>query len=277
MPGGTGVVSEMTSFKGARGPVTAYLSRPDTEEARPAVVVIHEIWGLVGHIKDVADRFAREGYVALAPDLYSSDPELASLITPQNVGTAMGFMQTLPPEKRADMAFVQQELAKQPAATRDVAQRVMGKLFGGMPKDALTEEAVKAVEHLNSQDYVRDGRVGTMGFCFGGGMSINTACHTKTAACVVFYGENPTPIELVARIQSPVLGLYGGDDMRINSTLDKLVAAMVQHRKDFEMRVFPGAPHAFFNDTNKTTYREGAAKEAWGLTLSFFRRTLQGG
>lgn len=266
----------MTTFKGARGPVKAYLCRPDTKEERPAIVVIHEVWGLVDHTKDVADRFAREGYVALAPDLYSSDPELASLITPQNIGTAMGFMQTLPPEKRADMAFVQQELGKQPAPTREVAQRVMAKLYGGMPKEALVQEAVKAVEYLDSQDYVTKGRVGTMGFCFGGGMSLNVACHTKTAACVVFYGENPSPIELVDKIRCPVLGLYGGDDMRINSSLDKLVAAMVQYRKDFQMKVYPGAPHAFFNDTNKATYREEAARDAWEMTLRFFRQTLQG-
>ena len=108
-------------------------------------------------------------------------------------------------------------------------------------------------------------------------MSLNIACRTKTAACVVFYGENPSPIELVDRIQCPVLGVYGGEDMRINSSLDRLVAAMVQYRKDFQMKVYPGAPHAFFNDTNRATYREGAARDAWDLVLRFFKLTLQGG
>lgn len=267
----------MTAFSGTRGSVNAYLSRPETSEPRPAVVVIHEIWGLVDHTKDVADRFAREGYVTLAPNLFSSDPELASLLTPQNIGIAMGFMQKLPTERRADTAYVQQELAKQPAATRDVTQRVMGRMFGGMPKDALTREAVGAVEYLNTQDYVRKDRIGTVGFCFGGGISIDTACHTKTAACVVFYGENPSPIELVENIQCPVLGLYGGEDMRINSSLDKLVAAMVRYRKDFQMKLYPGAPHAFFNDTNRATYREEAARDACDRTLRLFHRTLHGG
>ena len=267
----------MTAFDGAHGRVKAYLSRGETKEPRPAILVIHEAWGLTDHIKDVADRFAREGYVALAPDLYSSDPQMAALLTPSNIGITMGFMQTLNPERRADMAYVQQELSKQPAATREVAQKVMGKLFGGLPKDAATDEAVKAVEYLNSQGYVRREKVGTVGFCFGGGVSLNVACHTKTAACVVFYGENPSPLDLVGRIESPVLGLYGGEDMRINSNLDRLVTAMVQYRKDFKMKMYPGAPHAFFNDSNKATYREAAAKDAWELTLRFFRQALQGG
>ena len=264
----------MITFSGTQGPVEAYLSRPETGEPRAAVIVIHEAWGLVDHTKDVANRFANEGYVALAPNLFSSDPELASLLTPKNIGITMGFMQTLPAERRADMAYVQQELAKQPEGQRDVVQRVMGKMFGGMPKDALTKEAVRAVDYLNSREYVAGDKIGTVGFCFGGGVSIDVACHARTAACVVFYGENPSPIELVEEIQCPVLGLYGGEDMRINSNLAKLVAAMVQYKKDFQMKTYPGAPHAFFNDTNKATYRQEAAKDAWDLTLHFFQRTL---
>jgi carboxymethylenebutenolidase len=267
----------MVAFAGSRRPVQAYLSRPDTSEPGPAVVVLHEIFGLVEHTKDVARRFAREGYVALAPDLFSSDPELASLFAPQNMAVAMGFMQTLAPERRADTAYIQQELAKLPAGTRDVAQKVMGRMSGGMPKEALTAEAAKAVEFLNSQAFVWKGSVGTVGFCFGGGISINTACHTATAACIVFYGENPSPIELVEKIQCPVLGLYGGEDMRINSSLDKLVAAMALYKKDFQMKLYPGALHAFFNDTNKTTYRGEAARDAWDRTLRFFAQSLNRG
>jgi carboxymethylenebutenolidase len=271
-----GIISEMTSLAGERAPVEAYLSRPETSEPRPAIVVIHEIMGLTDHTKHVADRFAREGYVTLAPALFSSDPELASLFTPQNMGIAFGFMQKIPADRRGDTAYVQQLLAKEPEATRTVAQRVMGKMFGGgMPKEALTGEAVKAVEYISSQKYVKEGSIGTVGFCFGGGISINIACHTtRTAACVVFYGENPAPIDLVEKIRCPVLGIYGGEDMRINPTLDQLVAAMVRYKKDFEMKLYPGAQHAFFNDTNKMTHNENAAKDAWDRTLRFFARSL---
>jgi carboxymethylenebutenolidase len=68
--------------------------------------------------------------------------------------------------------------------------------------------------------------------------------------------------------------LYGGEDVRINADLDKAVRAMAEHRKDFEMRIYPGAPHAFFNDTNPQTYRREAASEAWDRVLRFYRRTL---
>ena len=266
----------MITYRGTERDVQAYLATPKASgEPKPAIIVIHEIWGLVDHIKDVANRFAAQGYVALAPNLFSSDPELSSLFAPQNLGIAMGFMQTLPPERRADMGYVMGELSKQPQERRELIQKVMRKMFaGGMPKEALTNEAVKAVEYLNSQNYVKQGRIGTVGFCFGGGISVNTACHARTAACVIFYGENPSPIELVEKIQCPVLGLYGGEDMRINSELDKLVSAAVRYKKDFAMKIYPGARHAFFNDTNKTTYSEASAKDAWERILRFFEKSL---
>jgi carboxymethylenebutenolidase len=172
-----------------------------------------------------------------------------------------------------DMSYVQQELSKQTDEKRAVLQTTMQALFVDLPKDRLTQDLVKAVGYLNSQDFVRRGRVGCVGFCFGGGMSINLACRADVAGCVVFYGENPSPISLVENIKGPVLGLYGGDDERINATLDQLVKAMTQYKKDFEMRIYPGAPHAFFNDTSPT-YREQAAKEAWERVLRFYGRTL---
>jgi len=267
--------SEMLAYEGATGRIEAYLSRPDTSEPRPALVVIHEIYGLVDHTKDIANRFAAQGYVAFAPHLFSGDPELRSILIPRNVGMAMQFMHTIPAEKMRDTSYVQQELSKQGEEKRAALQNTMRLLFGGLPKDRLTQDLVKAVEYLSSQDFVKREKIGSIGFCFGGGMSINLACHAETAACVIFYGENPSPIELVSNIKCPVLGLYGGDDTRINSNLDQLVRAMTQYKKDFEMRIYPGAPHAFFNDTSKGTYREQAAKEAWDRVLRFYARTLQ--
>ena len=263
----------MTSYVGATGEIEAYLARPD-DEPRAAVVVIHEIFGLVDHTKDVANRFAAEGYVALAPNLYSGDDELRSILTPQNVARTVQFMYTIPTGKMRDPSYVQQELAKQDSEHRTLLQKTTSLLFGGLPKEKLTQDLVKAVDYLNSQPFVKLGRIGSVGFCFGGGMSINLACHATTAACVVFYGENPTPIELVNNIKCPVLGLYGGDDTRINSSLDQLVKAMAMYKKDFEMRIYPGAPHAFFNDTSKSTYRPEAAKDAWERVLRFYSRTL---
>ena len=268
------VESEIISYAGETGNIEAYLAKPLSDTPRPAIIVIHEIFGLVDHTKDVANRFAAQGYVALAPNLYSGSETLRSVLTKNNVATLMQFMQTIPPGKMRDPTIMQQELTKQPQEIRASLQKVMGVLFGGLPKDQLTQDLVKAVNYLNSQAYIKKAAVGSVGFCFGGGMSINLACHAETAACVIFYGENPSPIDLVKNISGPVLGIYGGDDARINSNLDQLVKAMVEYKKDFEMRIYPAAPHAFFNDTSKATYRPDAAKDAWDRVLRFFARTL---
>jgi carboxymethylenebutenolidase len=272
----TDLVSEMIAFQGESGKIQAYLSRPETGEARPAVLLIHEIYGLVDHTKNVADRFARQGYVVMAPHLYSR-ADMVDIMTPENIQAAMQFSMKLGMEKIGDRTAVQQELARLPQEARVSIQNVLPLMYG---RDAMerknyyTGELLQAVDFLNEQNYVRKGKVGCVGFCFGGGLSFQLACQAKLSACVVFYGQNPTPIDLVKNIPCPVLGLYGAEDMRINQDLDKLVTAMTENKKDFEMRIFPGAGHAFFNDTNKVTYRQGAALEAWDKVLTFYRRTL---
>jgi carboxymethylenebutenolidase len=272
----TDLNSEMITFPGGDGNIQAYLSRPADDEPRPVVIVIHEIWGLVTHTKQVADRFAQEGYVVLAPHLYSR-PEVIDVMTPDNIRAAMQFSMGLGAEKIGDMAVVQQELAKLPQETQEAIQKVLPVMYGGGAqemKNFYTGDLLKAVDFLNEQSYVRPGKIASLGFCFGGGMSINLACHANLAACVVFYGQNPSPIALVSDIPCPVLGLYGAEDMRINQDLDKLVKAMTEYKKDFEMRIYPAAGHAFFNDSNKMTYREVPARDAWERVLRFFQRTL---
>ncbi len=262
--------SEMVEFLGPSGRMPAYLVRPHVDGARPAVVVIHEIFGLVEHTKDVANRFAREGFVALAPNLFGS-PELAPVLTADKVRKAMQLMYRLP---RRDPDLARQAIEALPEPDRSEVAQTVQLLLGGLPKDRLTQDLVAAVGFLRSQPFVRPDRIGCVGFCFGGGLSINLACAADIAACVVFYGENPTPIERLSDVTGAVLGLYGGEDSRINAGLDALVRAMADRKRDFEMRIYPGAPHAFFNDTNPTTYRKEAAQDAWDRVLRFYRRTL---
>ncbi len=266
---------EMLTFEGQAGPMQAYLARPAAPGPRPAVIVIHEIYGLVDHTKDVADRFARQGYVALAPSLFSR-PGLAEVLTPPAIEAVMAFNATLPRERMADREFVAQAMAALPAEQRALIQRTSPVLFGGVPKDDLTQDLVRAADYLRAQSFVQAEKIGSVGFCFGGGMSLNFACFARLAACVVFYGENPNPIERVENIAGPVLGLYGADDMRINANLDQLVRAMAAYKKDFEMRIYPGAAHAFFNDTRPQVYREAPARDAWERVLRFYARTLDG-
>ncbi|HEY6049767.1 MAG TPA: dienelactone hydrolase family protein [Thermoanaerobaculia bacterium] len=250
--------------------VPGYLSRPKAEEPHPGIVLIHDLFGLLEHTRDVANRLAREGYVVLAPNLFAAK-ELANVLTAENVQKAMRLLFRLP---RRDPELARAELAKLPDAERAVVGPTVEKLLGGLPKDRFTKDLVASVAHLRSLPFVRADRIGSLGFCFGGGMSASLACEAKIRACVVFYGENPSPIERVRNLEGPFLGLYGGDDARINADLDRLVRAMVEYKKDFELRIYPGAPHAFFNDTNTTTYRDAAAKDAWDRVVRFYARTL---
>ncbi len=272
----TDLESKMIAYPIESGKVQAYLSRPKIGGPRPAVIVIHEIYGLVEHTKDVADRFARQGYVAFAPNVYSG-PELSEIMTPDNIQAAMQLMMKLGAEKMGDREALQQEMALLPLERREGAQKVFSTMFGRGSQERkgyYTGELLKAVDFLNEQDYVIKGKVASVGFCFGGSLSFQLACQAELSACVVFYGQNPTPLEMVANISCPVLGLYGAEDLRINQDLDKMVKAMAENKKEFGMRIFPGAGHAFFNDTSPRTYREGPARDAWEMVLRFYQRSL---
>ena len=265
--------SRMVKYPGANGKeIEAFIAEPKAAGPSPAIIVIHEIWGLDGHIKDVAERFAREGYVALAPHLFSSGavpPEM----TPENIKATMQFFMSIPPEKQRDTEYAKQKLAEVgDEAKRAAISTLMPKIFN-LPRDKLTAELERAVEYLDTLSSVKKGEIGSVGFCFGGGMSALLACTGKTRASIIFYGESP-PSESVKGIKGAVMGLYGGKDRRINATLKDLVEAMAENEKDFQMKIFPGAPHAFFNDTNPVNYNAGAAKEAWPMVLDFFRRKL---
>ena len=209
-----------------------FLARPKEAGRYPGVIVIHEIWGLVDHIKDVASRLAREGYAALAVDLFE--------------------------------------------------EKIVSKLEEGrVLRDKFTEEKILAdlngtFNYLKTLSYVNPNRIGSVGFCMGGGLSLLLACHNRElAAPVIFYGRNPSPIELVKNLQCPILGNYAGADMAITeSDINLLKQTLTKYGKNFDIKVYPGAPHAFFNDT-KESYRPEAAKDAWERTLNFFNKQLK--
>src|SRR2546428_9930199 len=113
----------MMTYDGEAGTIQAYLTRPGIERPRPAVIVIHEIVGLTDHIKRVADRFAQEGYVACAPNLFSR-PGLVEVMTPSNVGVAMQFMITIPRDKWSNQAYIQQAASQLPQEKREMLLRV---------------------------------------------------------------------------------------------------------------------------------------------------------
>ena len=236
-PNDPALISSEVKFTAADGAtVGGYLSRPKGDGRNPAVIVIHEWRGQNDHIRDVARKLAKAGYVALAPDLLS------------RLGGTESF-------------------SSGEAATKGLYK---------LGDDTFTKDLAGAVKYLNGQNFVRANRVGVTGFCWGGGKALMFTTRSKDiAASVIYYGENPRDIDDVKNITAPVLGHYGGADERITSGVPQLEAAMKRYGKSFEYKIYPGAPHAFNSDTSPRTYREEAAKEAWARTLGFFKKHLQ--
>ncbi len=226
--------SEMLEFPGgnAKRTTIGFLARPKEAGIYPAVIVIHEIFGLVSHIKDVANRLAREGYIALAVDLFEGK-------TISNLEEGRTLREKFTEEK------------------------ILGDLNGGF-------DFLKTIDHVDSK------LIGSIGFCMGGGLSLLLACHNRElAASVVFYGRNPSPIDLVKNIRCPILCNYAGADLSITETdISLLKQTLTKHGKIFDIKVYPGAPHGFFNDARES-YRPEAAKDAWERTLKFYGRHLK--
>lgn len=222
----------MIKFAGNGDQVLGYLARPEGDGPFPAVVVIQEWWGLNDHIKNVADRMAGAGFVALAPDLYR------------------GQVAAEPDEARKlAMAL------EQPQAIKDIQG---------------------AVDYLIGRDDVAVNVVGVMGFCMGGGLSATMAYQGKNVgAAIVFYGNvrDLATDEVARQVSVPLMGNFGEADQGI--PVDTVEAAQVKLNelgKVVDFHVYPGAPHAFFNDTRPQIYDEAASKDAWQRTLGWLRQ-----
>jgi carboxymethylenebutenolidase len=216
--------------------IGAYLTRPKGEDRLPAVVVLHENRGLNDHIRDVARRLAKAGYVALAPDLLSRQGGTGSFASP--------------------------------------AEAIEG--IRKVDEEIVTKDLTGGINYLKGQNYVRANKIGVVGFCWSGGQATLILTRNRDlAAGVVYYGRNPNDLDDVKNISAPVLASYGEKDERITAGVPALVEAMKKHGKSFEYKIYPGAQHAFNNDTNPQRYDAEAAKDAWGRTLEFFKKHLQ--
>jgi len=234
--------------------VAAYVAVP-TGEVRGGLVLIHEIWGLVDHIKRVADRFAAEGYVVVAPDILSSTG-----VTPA-VGLEL--------ESLVFSADEQTRTDAQPKLRERLAP-------SNAPEYAAWAVAAleSAVDYLEKQPGVHR-RIGVTGFCFGGSYSFAlAAADPRVRAAVPFYGYPPetTSIETIG---CPVLALYGDTDERLMKTLPQLTASMADAGVRFTAQTYENAGHAFFNDTNRITYNPDAAADAFARTLAFLHTNLE--
>jgi len=238
----------------------AYLSVPrggdEQRTVRGGLVVIHEIWGLVDHIKDVADRFAAEGYVVIAPDILSTTG-----VTP-GVGADLFALVSSADEKTRTEAqpLMRERLA--PTNSPEYAVWAVGVLTA-------------AVDRLEAQPGV-DGRIGVTGFCFGGSYTFAlAAADERVSAAVPFYGYPPASTS-VATIGCPVLALYGTEDQGLMTSLPGLTAEMADAGVRFTAQTYEGAGHAFFNDTNSISYVPDAAADAFARALAFLHTNLGG-
>jgi carboxymethylenebutenolidase len=245
-PNDPAILTHNVTYEGKAGPVGGYLARPMKAGQYPGLIVIHENRGLDDHVRDVTRRFAKEGYVALAPDFLSRQGGTMKA-NPKGVGL---------PNIR--------ELA---------------------PSEGVVADTDAGIRYLKVLPDVRHDRMGVVGFCWGGGMSFITATqiphlrklHTgpEPRAVVVYYGASPSPLEMVRSIQAPVLANYAEKDPNINKGIPDTEAAMKKYNKVYDYKIYPGAQHGFNNDTNPERYDSKAAKEAWERTMEFFKKTLK--
>ncbi|HRI39372.1 MAG TPA: dienelactone hydrolase family protein [Nitrospira sp.] len=212
-----------------------FVAAPQARGKQPAVIVVQEWWGLSDHIKDIARRYAAEGYVAIAPDLYS------------RLGHAL---------------------------TTDAGEA--GKLMNTLKQEEGLVDLTATVAYLKSVPEVDAMRVGVTGFCMGGSYALMLPCmNSEIKAAVPFYGQVPNPDTPIQRLTCPVLYLYGEDDGWITKAdVQRLAAALKKYNKAGEIKTYPGAPHAFFRDTDPSVYRPEAAKDAWARTKAFLKQHL---
>jgi carboxymethylenebutenolidase len=226
----------------ADGEIPAYRAMPASGGPFAVVLVVQEIFGVHEHIKDVCRRFAKEGYLAIAPELYARQGDVSKMADYKQIFAAV--------------------VSKVPDA------QVMSDL------DAAVAWAAKTGSG-DSQ------RVGVTGFCWGGRITWLYAAHSpRLKAGVAWYGrlvgeatglQPKYPLDVASELKAPVIGLYGGQDQGIPlEDVEKMRAALAAARSPSKIEVFPAAPHGFHADY-RPSYRPDEAKVAWQQCLAWFR------
>jgi carboxymethylenebutenolidase len=241
--------------------------------ALPAVIVIHEAWGADDHIRDVAGRIASAGYLAFVPDLYAHGGTRPPELAPDRIDALKRFTDTLPPGGLGNREVRERGLAAMPETERERIEETRRVVFAGIREPGrLVDDLHGAVDRLLDHPDC-NGQIGTIGFCLGGGLGGLLACDGGgVRATVVYYGTPPPP-DRAGEISSPMLGIYGGKDRPVTDAVPAFAEAMAAAGKPFDHRVYPGAPHAFFNDT-RPSYRVRASRDAWARTLAFLAEHL---
>src|SRR3989338_7888994 len=226
----SGIVTEDVNYFGnSKG----FLAMPKKKGIYPAVVMIHEWWGLNDNIKEMARSLAAEGYVVLAVDLYNGKIGKNSTEAGQLAGAV-----------RSNPAVAIQNMKA-------------------------------AVQYLKNLDNVDDDKIASMGWCFGGAMSLQLALNEKLAATVIYYGNLETNATKLSIIKWHVLGIFGEKDTSIPvESVKKFEAALNEVGIENEIHIYPNVGHAFANPSGMN-YAPEQTKDAWEKTLRFFERELK--
>jgi carboxymethylenebutenolidase len=217
--------------------VRAWIVYPQTAERAPVVVVIHEIFGLTDWIRAVTDQLAAEGFIAIAPDLLSGK------------GPGGGGSESV--DQQGATALIRS------VSTAEANRRI------------------RAVAMYGTGLLAATGQVGSIGFCWGGSASFNLAVDwADLDASVVYYGTSPANEE-VARVTTPVLGLYGGNDARVNTTIEPARDVLAANNRRFETEIYEGAGHGVLRQQDgQSGANLRATQAAWPRTVGFLRELL---
>ncbi|MGH7822018.1 MAG: dienelactone hydrolase family protein [Candidatus Binatia bacterium] len=242
------IETRSTTLETGAGRMPIHVARPKGAGGKlPAVIVIMEAFGLNEHIKDVTNRFAREGYHAVAPDVYYRQG--SRVVRYDQLQQAIGML----------------------AALKD---------------DEVVADLKAVVSALESDGAVRGDRIGITGFCMGGRISYLAACETPDIrASVPWYGGSiagqqmqpgaTAPAERTAKLKGAMLLHFGGKDAFIPpQVVEEVRKALEREKKDFELHVYADADHGFYCD-ERPSYHPEAAKLAWKRTLDFFQKHLK--
>jgi carboxymethylenebutenolidase len=227
------------------GGLPAFLAMPSGSGKALAVVLMHERYGLVQHSCDLAERFARDGFVCMAPDFYYKYPDQDAL-------------------HRGDVGYPFKDTES-------------------------NEYLAAAIAELVKLPQVDRSKIAIMGVCQTGRHPLVYAAEHPIGAALVWYGgagerewlvseRFPKPLdELIARVQCPVLGMFGEADHVISlADVRRLRDSLERHDKTFTIKVYPGAPHGWLNDTMPGRYRHEAAEAAWAFQLAFLKKVFGG-
>lgn len=224
---------KQVSYKSGDETVNAMLYTPRGKGPFPALIVIHEWWGLNDWVKEQASKLADQGYESLAIDLYR------------------GKVATTPGEAH--------------------------EIMRGVPDDRAARDLKAAFDYLVSQPNVDKSRIGSIGWCMGGGYSLQVALLEPTLkADVINYGHLATEPENLKKINASILGIFGGQDRGIPvEDVKKFESKLKALGKNIEIHIYPDAGHAFENPNNKEGYREADAKDAWNKTIAWLEANLK--